>query len=142
MTSLEASKLVKGFEDGTYPASQWSHYDHFVMALWYTYYKPLPEARVLIKEGIKKYNEMNGGENTDNAGYHETITEFYIRIIIQYQLLHVNGSDIELLLKELDNQDFVKKDFPFEFYRKETLMSKTARKEWVKPDLKSDMVYF
>ncbi len=139
MTVAEASKLVQGFEDGTYPASSWTHHAHFVMALWYVYHHPLPEAQRCIKEGIKKYNIMTGGKNTDEAGYHETITEFYIRTIVQYLLSNIENNDLGMLLRQLDKQDFVQKQYPYKFYKKETLMSKRARREWVEPDLKSEL---
>ena len=71
MSSKEAEQLIKGFEGGTWPSGKWTHFAHFVMALWYTYYYPIAEARKLIKHGIKKYNEAVGGKNTEGSGYHE-----------------------------------------------------------------------
>lgn len=134
MKYSEAKILVAGFEDGTYPAKEWTHKAHFVMALWYTFHEPLFKAKKLIKEGIKKYNVLNGGKNTDDSGYHETITEFYIRLIVQFQLEHADEHDFEQLLIALDKQEFMEKDFPLRFYSKELLMSKDARKKWVAPD--------
>lgn len=137
MDYREAEKLVKGFESGTYPASDWNHYAHFVMALWYTYHHPVAEARRLIKDGIKKYNEAVGGKNTEDAGYHETITEFYFRVMLHYQLGFSEGSSLDSLLDALQNQPFLQKDFPFKFYSKELLMSRHARATWVAPDLQT-----
>ena len=134
MKYSDAKILVAGFEDGTYPAKEWTHKAHFVMALWYTYHEPLFRAKKLIKEGIKKYNVLNGGKNTDDSGYHETITEFYFRVIVRYQLEHAEKHDFEGLLAALDKQEFMGKEYPLRFYSKELLMSNEARKRWVAPD--------
>ena len=106
------------------------------MALWYIYNHPLPEAKALIKEGIKRYNVSQGGKNTEDSGYHETITELYIRLIALYQLQFPDPGDLEAPLAQLESQPFVQRDFPFQFYSKELLMSREARIRWVEPDLK------
>lgn len=136
MTLKQAKELVTGFEDGSFPKEEWTHEAHFVMALWYTYDEPIPKARGLIKEGIKKYNLSQGGKNTDNSGYHETITELYIKVIVQYQLSFADEYSFESLLSKLNQQEFMEKNFPFRFYTKELLMSKEARKNWVEPNKK------
>ena len=134
MNPSAVSEMISQFEKGTYPKEKWNHHTHFVMALWYTYHESIHIARHKIKEGIKKYNISVGGENTDDSGYHETITEFYIHIIVSYQLSFTTEYDFELLLKELDRQQFLDKNYPFRFFSKEKLMSKRARKQWVVPD--------
>lgn len=136
MNRIEAGELVNGFENGTLPKEKWTHEAHFVMALWYTYHRPLQQARKLIKEGIKNYNLSVGGKNTDDSGYHETITELYIQIIVQYQLSFTNNYDFDFLLEQLFDQEFLNKEFPFKYYTKEWLLSKKARKQWVEPDRK------
>ncbi|WP_416864513.1 MAG: hypothetical protein ACMVP2_18150 [Imperialibacter sp.] len=136
MGSKEAEQLVKGFEEGTWPSSGWTHFAHFVMALWYTYHHPIAEARKLIKEGIKKYNEAVGGKNTEDSGYHETITELYIQIIIGYLSSLTGEYDFDVLLSNLEAQPFIQKDFPFRFYTKKLLMSREARVGWVEPDVR------
>lgn len=106
------------------------------MALWYIYHHPIAEARALIKDGIKRYNVSQGGKNTGDSGYHETITELYIRLIVLYQLQFSDPGDLEALLTQLESQPFVQRDFPFQFYSKELLLSREARIRWVEPDLK------
>ena len=134
MTVEETKILIEGFESGTLPKNQWTHYAHFVMALWYTYHQPLHQARQSIKKGIKHYNESAGGKNTIDSGYHETITELYIRIIVCYQL-SFGEATFANLLKNLSEQKFIDKAFPFTYYTKELLMSKEARMAWVNPDI-------
>lgn len=127
--------MVQGFEKGTLPTTEWTHKAHFVMALWYTVHFPIAEARTRIKKGIKVYNVATGGRNTEDSGYHETITELYIRTIVQYQLSFAGQYDFRTLLDSLEAQPFLERNFPFHFYSKELLMSREARKKWVEPDI-------
>ncbi|MBO9204236.1 MULTISPECIES: hypothetical protein [Niastella] len=135
MTTTEAKELVHQFEIGRLPKEKWTHEAHFVMALWYCCRQPLPQAIDSIKEGIKKFNISIGGENTDHSGYHETITLFYTRHIINYIVQTDAAKDFDSKLNGLWQQDFLRKDFPLKYYTRELLMSKEARKNWLAPDL-------
>ncbi|OQP43003.1 hypothetical protein A4H97_12715 [Niastella yeongjuensis] len=140
MTAPEVKDLVHQFEIGRLPKEKWTHEAHFAMALWYCCLQPLPQAIESIKEGIKKYNISIGGENTDHAGYHETITVFYTRHIINYVLQTGAGRQFEVILNGFWQQEFLKKDFPLKYYSRELLMSKEARKNWLTPDLQPLML--
>ena len=134
MNTEAAKEMIRQFENGTLPKEQWTHKAHFIMALWYCSHQPLPLAIQSIKEGIKKYNLSVGGVNTDYAGYHETITVFYARLIVNYLFRANDPFRFETVLTDLDNQSFLAKDFPLNYYNKELLMSKEARKNWIAPD--------
>lgn len=135
MTAVEAKELVQQFESCKLPKEKWTHEAHFVMALWYCWHKPLPLAIQFIKEGIKRYNISVGGSNTDHSGYHETITVFYTRLIINYVLQPDSTNRFETKLDRLWQQEFLKKDCPLKYYSRERLMSNEARREWVSPDI-------
>jgi hypothetical protein len=135
MTPIEAKELVHQFEICQLPKEKWTHEAHFVMALWYCSHQPLPLAIQSIKEGIKKYNTSVGGTNTDDSGYHETITVFYTKLIIDYLLQVDPGDSFERKLTAFLQQSFLAKDFPLRYYTKQVLMSKEARKKWIQPDL-------
>ena len=137
MTVEQAKHLVNQFETCRLPREKWTHEAHFVMALWYCSHQPIPLAMQSIREGIKKYNISVGGANTDESGYHETITVFYIRTIISYLLKNNPTDGFEQKLARLFQQPFLSKDFPLQYYSKALLMSKEARKEWIPPDIKA-----
>ena len=134
MKAATLQQIIKQFEAGTYPKEQWTHHAHFEMALWYCYHQPLPQAIHSIKEGIKNYNIKTGGQNTEDSGYHETITIFYTRQIIHFLARAEERLTLDDLLAQLYQQPFLAKDYPFIYYSKEVLMSKEARKRWVAPD--------
>ena len=137
MNKEQARELVEQFETCKLPKEKWTHEAHFVMALWYCSHLPLPQAVHTIREGIKQYNISIGGANTDHSGYHETITQFYTRLIINYIMKSGSGSHFEIRLNGLMRQPFLVKDYPLKFYTKELLMSKEARNAWVPPDIQS-----
>lgn len=134
MNHQEIETLIEDFEDGTWPAADWTHHSHIYMALWYLSKMPLAEASSRIKDGIKQYNVSQGGENTETSGYHETISEFYIRILLLY-IKHTNFVAVEVHWQKLKDQPFMDKGFPFRFYSKDYLMNREARAFWQAPDL-------
>jgi hypothetical protein len=66
--------LIAGFEDGTWPKAQWTHAAHLALGACYI----LKGNRALdrLRTGIPRYNISQGGANTDDSGYHETLTCF------------------------------------------------------------------
>ncbi len=80
----ELEELVSGFEDGTLPKPRWTHRAHLAVGLVYCDRMPAPVALALLRERIRRYNVASGGENTSTAGYHETITRFYIYIVRRF----------------------------------------------------------
>jgi len=137
MTTEQAKELVKQFETCSLPREKWTHEAHFIMALWYCSHQPLPLAMQSIRDGIKKYNINVGGANNDHSGYHETITVFYTRLIINYLLTNDTIRQFENILTGLFQQPFLAKDFPLKYYSKGLLMSTKARRDWIPPDIQS-----
>ena len=131
MTRLE--ELIEGFENGTFPATKWTHWSHIQMAVWYLKHYSLSEARVRIKEGIKKYNVSQGGKNTDSEGYHETITEFYIQVLTMFLLKIPLHCSMEEALQLLEIDEIASKSYVFKYYDKKLLMTKKYRLQWIKP---------
>lgn len=127
-------KLIEQFENCTLPKAEWTHENHFVMALWYCVQYPLPEALTKIRQGIRKYNESVGGQNTDDSGYHETITLFYASTIADYIITKGITTITEAALTDLLQQPFLQREYISRFYNTEYLMSKEARKYWRAPD--------
>ena len=132
----KAAWLVAQFEKGTLPKEDWTHTAHFVMAFWYCTQFPLPQAIEKITTGIKAYNVAIGGQNTDESGYHETITLFYISTICDYLVTAGAPALTDEALAVFLQQPFLAKDFIHQYYSTPLLKSKQARKRWVTPDLR------
>lgn len=132
----EVERLVREFEACTLPYERWTHEAHLTVALWYLTRHAYAHATQLIREGIQRYNLSRGVEMTKDGGYHETITLFYIRAIRRY----LKGArETQTLAELLDGlmASCGAKNFPFEYYSRERLLSWEARTGWLEPDLKS-----
>lgn len=135
MNPEKAGLLVEQFESCTLPKEQWTHTAHFMVAIWYCTSYPLPDAVQKIRTGIKQYNVSVGGQNTDSASYHETITLFYTTVIAHYlvtgNITTLTDSEISIFLQ----QPFLEKDYLLRFYTRELLLGPAARRNWMPPDI-------
>ncbi len=130
----EIESLVRAFESGTLPRSQWDHRAHLTVACWYLVCYPEPEAARRIRDGIKRYNQVVGIVTTRERGYHETLTVFWMRIVKDF----LRTATLECSLVGLINvliDSCGSKHLPFEYYSRDRLMSPEARLGWIEPDL-------
>lgn len=133
-TTEEIEKLVGKFNNCTLPRGDWSHAAHLIVALWYLRNYPETEAINRIRNGIKKYNAATGVITTENSGYHETMTLFWIKMVAEYLLAVSPHLSLVAIANDLTNY-YGNSSLPFAYYSRERLMSVEARKNWVKPDL-------
>jgi hypothetical protein len=134
----ELEALVSGFEDCSLPKPRWTHRAHLAVGLLYCDRMPAPVALALLRERIRRYNVASGGENTSTAGYHETITRFYIYIVRRF-IAEEREQDEEGTLAERANRLFQRygaRDLPGRYYSEARLFSVEARASWVEPDLR------
>ncbi|MDY6805397.1 MAG: hypothetical protein SXA11_16535 [Cyanobacteriota bacterium] len=132
-TTEEIEELVDKFNNCTLPRGDWNHAAHLIVALWYLINSPETEAINRIRNGIKKYNAANGIQNTENSGYHETMTLFWIKVVQQYLLAASPRLPLVVIANDLINT-YNNSSLPFAYYSREKLMSVEARKNWVEPD--------
>ncbi|HEV7843933.1 MAG TPA: hypothetical protein VGO69_09550 [Pyrinomonadaceae bacterium] len=132
---LDVEALVREFEACTLVRERWTHEAHLTVGLWYLARHDQAEATALIREGIKRYNQACGIQQTETSGYHETITLFYVRVIRRY----LEEKRVACSLSELASglmKACGDRTLPFEYYSRERLLSWAARTRWVEPDLK------
>lgn len=132
-TAIE--EIVDHFKNKSLPKEQWTHEAHLTVGVWFLKNHSKDEATCFIRTGIINYNMATGGENTPTSGYHETMTLFWISILSWYLTKHS-----ALPLREVCNKFLLsrlsQKDFRFEFYNRETLLSVKARAQFVASDKK------
>lgn len=128
-TEEEIRTLVESFEACSFHPSEFRHYQHLAVALWYVRQLPLAEATDKVKRGIRRLAETYG-----KTGYHETITIFWVRIVSAFVAEHENESLAALANALIDK--CVDKDLIGQHYSAELLASPKAKDEWVEPDLK------
>jgi hypothetical protein len=87
-----------------------------------------------LPDTIRAYNEAAGGVNSDTEGYHETITQVFIRAVRAHLAEHRAGTLAERVNALLASERG-RRDWPLRFYSRELLFSVAARRGFVAPDL-------
>jgi hypothetical protein len=129
MTDVEIETLVRSFEDGSLPRSEWTHASHLLVALWYMSRLPRDEATRMIRDGLRRYGSLNGRISL----YHETITLAWVAVVARF-LAGCDRSQPISILAEMLVDDCGDKDYLLRYYSREVLMSDAARLAWVHPD--------
>ena len=130
----DVAEFITEFEACRLPKARWTHRAHLVAGLWYATRLDPEAACDAARRHISSHNESVGTPNTDESGYHETITRCYLRGIAMHVALHPT-QDFMGLLNSLLRSPLVDSGWPLRFYSRERLFSVKARREWVEPDL-------
>jgi hypothetical protein len=118
----------------TLPRAEWTHEAHLAACTWLVSERPdvVPERD--LPGIIRAYNESVGGVNDDTQGYHETLTQLYIRGVRAFLATCVETGLAERVNAVLASE-MGPRDWPLRFYSREVLFSVAARRGWVEPDL-------
>jgi hypothetical protein len=130
VTDPYIESFMVAFENGSLSKTEWTHFRHLVMALWYLRRHERDEATSLIRDGIQRYNQCQG----NLTGYHETITLAWVAVIEEF----LSGIDLNVSLSVLAGELLSQcgdKNYLLRFYSEERLFSDEARQRWVAPDL-------
>jgi hypothetical protein len=121
---------VRAFETCEIHPAEFKHYQHLAVALWYVSHLPYSEACEKLKRGIQRLAASYG-----KTGYHETITEFWLRKVREFLRSMESQGSLSALTNQLIER-YANKNLIFDYYSKEALDSKEARTGWVEPNLK------
>jgi hypothetical protein len=133
-TAADIERLVREFIDCTLPKAQWTHEAHLRVGLWHGLRYPQDASLNLLRQRIRAYNESVGGINSPTAGYHETITHFYVAVIERFLCGVDRRRPVDELAAELIAR-FGARDLPLRHYSHALLFSTDARLYWREPDL-------
>jgi hypothetical protein len=129
VTDAYIESFMRTFEDGSLSRSEWTHYRHLVMALWYLRHHKRDEATRLIRVGIQRHNESH----KNFTGYHETITLAWTAVVERFLSAKDRNMPVSVLAEPLLEQ-CGDKNYLLRFYSEERLFSDEARACWVPPD--------
>lgn len=118
----------------TLPKEEWTHEAHLSTCLWLIDERPDFDCAAELPGAIMRYNESVGGENTDTAGYHETLTQLYVQGIGWFARACAEASLLSRV-NALLASPLAARDWPLRFYSSERLFSVEARRGWVEPDV-------
>ncbi len=132
---IAVRSVGEGLLARTLPKAEWTHESHLAACLWLVRERPdfTPESE--LPNTIRTYNVAVGGENTDSAGYHEPLTQLYIRGVRAFAASLPEGTALVDAVNALLSSEIGDRQWPLCFYSKERLFSVAARRGWVEPDL-------
>lgn len=132
-TEAAVDDFVRRFRECSLPKREWTHQAHLVVGLWHVLENP-DNALDLLREGIRRYNEHTGTPNTDEGGYHETWTVFFVHALAAYAA-HRTPQNRLSLLNGLPASRLADKMLTLVCYSRDRMMSVAARKSRIEPDV-------
>ncbi len=126
-------EFLAGFESCARPLDQWHHRDHIKVAYLYLLRHPLEEAITKVRAGIKAYNNSKDLPDELTSGYHETMTQAWVRII-HATLCEYGPAENADAFYEQHPQLSQKRNLRL-FYSRERFVSWQAKREFLEPDL-------
>ena len=130
---MDDETFLRQFESTTWPKAEWHHRQHIKVAYLYLRRYPLETATVKIREGIKAYNTAHNVEDTLLSGYHETMTQAWLRLV-HFTLCEYGPAENADTFFEQHPQLSQTKVLRF-FYSKARFTSPEAKAMFVEPDL-------
>ena len=127
-------RVGEGMIERILPRADWTHEAHLATCAWLVLERPDLSPERDLPDLIRRYNESVGGVNSETEGYHETITQCFIRAV-RRALARSEGRRLADRVNALLLGEEGRRDWPLRFYSRELLLSKAARLGWVEPDL-------
>ena len=123
-------ELTRAFERGGIRNEDFHHASHVKVAWVYlSESRSIEEAAEKVSATIRRFAASAGKPEK----YHETITQFWMRLLATLRDL-MPGKNLTEILEV--NPRLLEKDFPLEYYSRDVLYSDQARMSWIEPDLR------
>ena len=120
-TPEEIRSLISRFEAHKLPKIEWTHEAHLVVAIWYCYHNAFDEALVKVRTLITLHNSSVGTPNTEDEGYHETITKFWL-ITANAFLTNKKDESPEKLCNDFINSSLSASTYPLTYYSEKSAL--------------------
>ncbi len=121
------------WEARTLPKAEWTHAAHVAICAFYTAEFGAVDALRRMREGIPLYNEAVGGQNTEDSGYHETLTCLWAKIVANFMALGQFATRCAAVSAAVQRFGQERK-LHEAFYTYDVVTDRRARREWVPPD--------
>jgi hypothetical protein len=118
----------------TLARAEWTHEAHLAATLWIIVERPEIAPERDLPDIIRRFNESVGGVNDDTQGYHETITQCFIRGARGF-LARSAETRLAARVNGLLLAPEGLRDWPLRFYSRDRLFSAEARLGFIAPDL-------
>jgi hypothetical protein len=125
------AQFVHDWETGKLPKPAWTHGAHVTMGAVYAIRYPGRNFEKM-REGIRRFNDAVGTPNTDDSGYHETLTWLWANVIARVVEEHTDEWEAARHAVTLLGED---RDLHYLYYSFDVVRSVEARRNWMAPDL-------
>jgi hypothetical protein len=126
----EIESIVRRFESCDFAKGEFTHALHLAVAAWYASKYSEDEAVTRMRSGLLRLTNKFGVK-----AYHETITQFWMRISQDFLASERSGSSLAATVNRFI-EAFAAKDVVYQYYSRELLQSDIAKNNRVEPDLK------
>lgn len=130
---MDDEAFLKQFESAAWPKAEWHHRQHIKVAYLYLCRHPLETAAVKIRDGIRAYNAAHDVADTPFSGYHETMTQAWLRLVYFTLCEFGPAANADAFFDE--HPQLSQKNTLRFFYSRERFMSPEARVRFLEPDL-------
>jgi hypothetical protein len=129
----ELQRFVEAWKSGKLPKPEWTHAAHVAMAAYFAFDHAAEATFAIMKAGILHHNTSVGTTNTEDSGYHETLTRFWageIDALVRTSRFPSRLAAVRAAVKEFGGD----RDRFRQFYSFDVVRDRRARREWVAPD--------
>ncbi|MDB6112552.1 MAG: Peptidyl-tRNA hydrolase, archaeal type [Pedosphaera sp.] len=130
---MDDEKFLRSFEECTLPFAQWHHRAHIKVAYLYLRQYSLATAIERVRAGIKALNAAHQVPEAPYRGYHETMTQAWVRLVHVTLCEYGPGETADEFFEQ--HPQLSQKKVLRLFYSRERFMSPQAKVEFLEPDL-------
>jgi hypothetical protein len=129
----ELQRFVEAWKSRRLPKAEWTHAAHVAMAAYFAFDHAAEATFAIMKAGILHHNTSVGTPNTEDNGYHETLTRFWAGEIGAFIRTGRFPSRLEAVRAAVEEFGRDRDRFR-QFYSFDVVRDRRARREWVAPD--------
>jgi len=133
-TDAQIAAVGEAVLAGTHPYENWTHMAHCATTIYLLRRRPGTDLEQEMPGIIRRYNDAVGVENTEHSGYHETLTQFYLRAIHDLLKDLPENAGLADCVAALKASPLAAREFVFRFYSPRHLFKPEARAGWAEPD--------
>ena len=126
-------EFLRLWEAGALSRSSWTHSAHVAVAACYAFDHSPEDAFQMTKSGILNFNVCVGTANTQDSGYHETLTRFWAGVVGGFIRARHFPSRLEAV-RDAVRQFGEDRDRHRLYYSFDVVRDRRARREWIPPD--------
>jgi hypothetical protein len=132
-SEAQLQRFIDAWKAGKLPKCEWTHAAHVGVAAYFAFDHAADATFAMMKAGILHHNTSVGTLNTEESGYHETLTRFWSQEIDDFVRSGRFASRLEAV-REAISRFGAERDRFRQFYTFDVVRDRRARREWVAPD--------